>query len=98
MANYFVISSVVVSPQVSERVEDNMAVLSRSLTLWEHIAKVGRELESWSTCAVAELSDSLGHLDDSQRTDRRLTEIQVLNTPVQCIQYQRPVGSTGFRT
>ena len=61
---------------MSERVEDNMAVLSRSLALWEHIAKVGRELESWSTCSVSELSESLSHLDDSQKTDRRLNEIQ----------------------
>lgn len=63
--------------QVSERIDENIDLLNRSLTLWEDVRRINEDIESWTSSSVIELNEILNHLNDSQKVSERLSTIQV---------------------
>lgn len=63
--------------QVSERIDENIDLLNRSLTLWEDVRRINEDIESWTSSSVTELNEILNHLNDSQKVSERLSTIQV---------------------
>lgn len=63
--------------QVSERIDENIDLLNRSLTLWEDVRRINEDIESWTSSSVIELNETLNHLNDSQKVSERLSTIQV---------------------
>lgn len=63
--------------QVSERIDENIELLNRSLTLWEDVRRINEDIEGWTSSSVIELNEILNHLNDSQKVSERLSTIQV---------------------
>lgn len=63
--------------QVSERIDENIDLLNRSLMLWEDVRRINEDIESWTSSGVIELNEILNHLNDSQKVSERLSTIQV---------------------
>lgn len=63
--------------QVSERIDENIELLNRSLTLWEDVRRINEDIEGWTSSGVIELNEILNHLNDSQKVSERLSTIQV---------------------
>lgn len=63
--------------QVSERIDENIDLLNRSLTLWEDVRRINEDIESWTSGGATELNEILNHLNDSQKVSERLSTIQV---------------------
>ncbi|GCC32670.1 hypothetical protein chiPu_0011134 [Chiloscyllium punctatum] len=61
---------------VSERLDDNIERLSKSLALWEDVLNTSDEIDAWSKGSVSELNEMIGNLNDSQRMEGRLLEFQ----------------------
>uniref|UniRef100_UPI00398E76DD nesprin-1 n=1 Tax=Pristiophorus japonicus TaxID=55135 RepID=UPI00398E76DD len=61
---------------VSERLDDNIERLSVSLALWEDVLNISDEMDTWSKGSISELNEMISNLNDSQRTEVRLLELQ----------------------
>lgn len=62
---------------MSEKIDDNIERLNQNLALWDDVRKIGDDIESWTSCCVIELNESLNNLNDSQKVSTRLSVLQV---------------------
>lgn len=61
---------------MSERIEENLEKLRKGSSIWEDIYHTNEEIDSWSNSCVMELTDSLTKFNDSQKTEKRLSEVK----------------------
>ena len=62
---------------MSERVDDNIDRLSKSLAVWEEVRRISDDIESWASSCALELSESLNNLNDSHKMSGRLAVVEV---------------------
>lgn len=65
------------TPQVSEKIDDNIDRLNQSVALWDDVRKISEDIESWTSSCVIELNESLNNLNNSQKVSERLSTLQV---------------------
>lgn len=65
------------SPQVSEKIDDNIDLLNQSMVLWEDVRKISEDIESWTNSCMIEINESLNNLTNSQKVLERLSVLQV---------------------
>lgn len=63
---------------MSERIEDNIDRLSVSVSLWDDILKIGKEMDGWCNKCISQLNEGIGNLSNSQRMEVILKDFQVL--------------------
>ncbi|GCB70374.1 hypothetical protein scyTo_0001262, partial [Scyliorhinus torazame] len=61
---------------VSERLEDNIERLSKSLAMWEDVVSISDQIDTWCKSSTSELNEMVSNLNDSQKTEVRLLEFQ----------------------
>ncbi|XP_068533204.1 nesprin-1 isoform X9 [Anas acuta] len=61
---------------VSERIEDNIDRLSVSVSLWDDILKIGKEMDGWCNKCISQLNEDISNLSNSQRMEVILKDFQ----------------------
>lgn len=63
--------------QISERMDADISLYTRSLELWNDINKMANDIECWSAISVCELSEGAASLLSTHDMEERLTEFKV---------------------
>lgn len=64
-------------PQISEKIEDNIDRLHHSLELWGDVLNLNEDIESWTSSCGIELNEILNNFSNSQKVSARLSGLQV---------------------
>lgn len=62
---------------MSEKIEEAMDRLRRSLSIWDDILSSKDEIEAWSSNSVSQLAVNTSNLDNSIRDEEFLKELEV---------------------
>lgn len=63
--------------QVSEKIQTNTERLSHCVALWDDLKAMEQDINQWTSCSIAELTDSVTKLSDKERTETQLDAFQV---------------------
>lgn len=63
--------------QVSERIQTNTERLGCCVALWDDLRSMEQDINDWTSCSIADLSDSVTDLSDKERTENYLSSFQV---------------------
>lgn len=63
--------------QISERMDADISLYTRSLELWNDINKMANDIECWSAISVCELSEGAPSLLSTHDMEEHLTEFKV---------------------
>lgn len=67
--------------QISEKMDSDTGLLTRSLELWNDINKMANDIECWSAVSVSELSEGTARLLSTQNMEEHLTDFKVRSVP-----------------
>lgn len=67
--------------QISEKMDSNISLLTRSLELWNDINKMANDIECWSAISVSELSEGTARLLSTHNMEEHLTDFKVRSDP-----------------
>lgn len=68
---------VVILVQISEKMDAEISLYTRSLELWNDINKMANEIECWSAISASELSEGAASLLSTHDMEERLSEFKV---------------------